>query len=168
MIKLSSLLPSRFKKKKEEEKLFDKDEVIKSDTWTHSTWNPELINHLLSGKDYVGKKEDLKDFNVVNKKVHGKDQANIHAPNFKKGSIFQGYEANPYLITTDLDDKAFQPNWNGINYDDLNDSSNVAVLRPEYRDAKHFKLWKRVGVEDKEGRVTKYAYKPITEPIEED
>jgi len=165
MIKLRSLLPSRFKK---QEKVFDKKDVVKSDTWTHATWSSELINSLLSGKPYITKKEDIKKFNVPIKKVHGRDQANIYSPNFKKGDIFQGYESNPYLITTDLDDEAFQPNWNGINYDDFNDSQRVGVLRPDYRDAKHFKLWRRVPVEDSNRKVVRYGYVPVTKPVKED
>ncbi len=158
MIKLGSLLPDRFKKK---EKVLDKKEVVKSDTWTHSTWSADLINHLLSGKPYIGKKEKLDDFNVP---LTGflKGKTNINSPNFKKGEIFSGFESNKYLITTDLDDKAFQPNWNGSNYDALDKSQNVGVLKPEYRDAKNFKFWKRVNIEG-----NKWGYVPITKPIEE-
>lgn len=165
MIKLKDLLPNKFKKDKEE--VLTKDQVINSNTWTHATWNPKLINHLLGGKDFIGNKEDLKDFNVPQKGPFA-TFVNRNAPNFLKGDIFHGFEANSYLITTDLDDEAFQPNWNGRNYDNFKDSANVGVLKPEYRDAKNFKLWKRVPMKDKEGRDAKYGYIPITKPVEQD
>jgi hypothetical protein len=110
--------------------------------WTHKTYSEELIDHLKNGGDFIGKKEDLTKFNVPNKGTF-RTFVNLHSPNFKKGSIFQGFELHPYLITTDLPDDAFQPNWNGKNYDNLEDSQNVGVLKPEYRSSENFKLWKK-------------------------
>lgn len=112
------------------------------DTWAHATRSKELVDLLLSGKDFVGEKEDLIKFNVPIVGPFAKYD-NKDSPNFVKGRLFHGYDKHPYLITTELPDEAFQPNWNSRNYDDLDKSSNVAVLKPEYRDAKNFKLWNR-------------------------
>lgn len=123
---------------------FKKNKIFKQNpnTWTHATYSEELINHIKSGGDFIGKKEDLSEFNIP---IKGKFNVytNQHSPNFKKGSIFQGFETHPYLITSELPDESFQPNWNGKNYDNLKDSQNVGVLKPEYRESKHFILWKR-------------------------
>lgn len=162
MIKFRDLLPSKFRKKI---KVFDKKEIVKSDTWTHATWSEDLINQLLSGKPLIGKKENLKDFNVP-KVSPFRTLVNVHAPNFKKGDIFPGFEINKYLITTDLDNNAFQPNWNSVNYDNFENSANVGVLRPEYREAKNFKLWERVPLEVKGKTITKWGYAPIIKPVE--
>jgi len=112
--------------------------------WTHATWSEDLINRLLKGEPFIGEKEDLSKFNVPNVGKFG-TLMNNHAPNFKKGSIFHGFETHEYLITTELPDEAFQPNWNRKNYDNLEDSQNVAVLKPDvkYRKAENFKLWKK-------------------------
>lgn len=162
MIKLMDLIPSRFKNKESE--IFDIRDIVKPDVWVHSTYEKDLINSLLSGKDYIGKKEDINKFNVPDKGTFSMS-INQHAPNFVKGRIFSGFEANPYLITTELEDDAFQPNWNRKNYDNLKDSNNVAVLKPEYRKSKNFKLWERIPIEDKKGNIIKYGYSPITKPI---
>lgn len=114
---------------------------LKPNIWTHTTYSEELINHLKDGGDFIGKKEDLTKFNIPIKGSFA-TFINQHSPNFKKGSIFQGFEQHPYLITTDLPDDAFQPNWNSKNYDNFRDSQNVGVLKPEYRNSKNFKLWK--------------------------
>ena len=123
---------------------FKRNEIFKQkpNIWTHTTYSDELINHLKYGGDFIGKKEDLSKFNIPIKGSFA-TFVNQHSPNFKKGSIFQGFEQHPYLITTELPDSAFQPNWNSKNYDNLNDSQNVGVLKPEYRESKNFKLWKR-------------------------
>lgn len=123
---------------------FKRNEIFiqKPNIWTHSTHSDKLINHLKSGGEFIGKKEDLNKFNIPDKGSFA-TFVNQHAPNFKKGSIFYGFEQNPYLITTELPDIAFQPNWNGKNYDNFIDSQNVGVLKPGYRDSKNFKLWKR-------------------------
>ena len=123
---------------------FKKKEIFKQapNIWTHATDSEELIKHLASGKDYIGAKEDLSKFNIPSKGLFT-SYTNQHAPNFKKGSIFYGYEHKPYLITTTLPDTAFQPNWNSKNYDSLEASSNVGVLKPEYRAANNFKLCKK-------------------------
>jgi hypothetical protein len=122
---------------------FKKKEIFKQrpNIWTHLTDSEELVNNLKSGHDFIGKKELLTKFNVPMKGAFA-TYVNQHSPNFKKGSIFQGFEQHSYLITTELPDEAFQPNWNRRNYDNLTDSQNVAVLKPEYRDAKYFRLWK--------------------------
>ena|ERR1035437_8030353 len=109
--------------------------------WTHTTYSEELINHLKNDGDFIGNKEDLNKFNIPIKGSFA-TFTNQHSPNFKKGSVFQGFEQHPYLITTELPDEAFQPNWNGKNYDNLKDSQNVGVLKPEYRGSENFKLWK--------------------------
>jgi hypothetical protein len=111
-------------------------------TWTHTTYSEDLINQLKSGGNFIGNKEDLTKFNIPNKGPFA-TFVNQHSPNFKKGSIFQGFEQHPYLITTELPDEAFQPNWNSRNYDNFEDSQNVGVLKPQYRDSKNFKLWKK-------------------------
>lgn len=132
---------------KMDEGLFDRfkrKEIFKQkpNIWTHATHSEELIKHLKSGGDFISKKEDL---NKFNKPIKGSFSTfvNQHSPNFKKGSIFRGFEQYPYLITTDLPDTAFQPNWNSKNYDNFKDSQNVGVLKPNYRNSKHFKLWKK-------------------------
>jgi len=135
------------KEQEQNEGLFDRfksKEVFKQkpNIWTHTTYSDELFNHLLNGGDFVGAKEDLTKFNVPNKGPFA-TFVNQHAPNFKKGSIFHGFETHPYLITTELPDEAFQPNWNSRNYDNLEDSQNVGALKPDYRGAKNFKLWKK-------------------------
>lgn len=129
MISLSNLLPKKTLK-------------ITPKTWTHATSSEDLITKLKKGEKFIGKKEDLSKFNIPDKGPFA-TYTNQHAPNFKKGGLFKGYEITPYLITTELGDEAFQPNWNAKNYDSLEDSSNVGVLKPDYRDAKNFKLWKR-------------------------
>lgn len=111
-------------------------------TWTHATWSEELINHLKNGGKFIGKKEDLNQFNVPQKGSFAVF-VNQYSPNFKKGSIFHGFESNDFLITTELPDEAFQPNWNAKNYNNFQESQNVGVLKPEYRDSKYFKLWKK-------------------------
>jgi hypothetical protein len=123
---------------------FKKNEIFKQNPniWTHTTYSEELINHLKSGGDFIGKKEDLSKFNVPDKGSFA-TSVNQHSPNFKKGSIFHGFELHPYLITTDLPDDAFQPNWNSKNYDNFNDSQNIGVLKPGYRGSENFKLWKK-------------------------
>lgn len=123
---------------------FKRTEIFKQkpNIWTHTTYSDELINHLKSGGNFVGKKEDLSKFNIPDKGTFA-TYVNQHVPNFKRGLIFQGFELHPYLITTELPDSAFQPNWNSKNYSNLKDSQNVGVLKPEYRDSKNFKLWKR-------------------------
>ena len=123
---------------------FKRNEIFKQkpNIWTHTTYSDELINHLKSGGDFIGKKEELSKFNIP-MKGHFATFVNQHSPNFIKGSIFPGFEQKPYLITTELPDSAFQPNWNSRNYDTLNDSQNVGVLKPEYRASKNFKLWKK-------------------------
>jgi len=128
-----------------------KEDIVKSNTWTHATHSEELMKHLKNGGKYIGSKEDLSKFNITIKGPF-RTSTNQHAPNFKKGSIFSGYEISPYLITTDLPDSAFQPNWNSTNYNSFEDSQNVGVLKPEYRDAKHFKLWMRT----RDGKYTPY------------
>ena len=138
MISLSNLLPKKAFK-------------LTPNTWTHLTSSEELMKDLKKGKKFIGKKEDLSKFNIQDKGSF-RTSTNQEAPNFKKGGIFSGYEASPYLITTELGDEAFQPNWNARNYDNLGDSNNVGVLKPTYRDAKHFKLWKR----DKKGQYVAY------------
>jgi hypothetical protein len=124
--------------------MFKTKEIFKENPniWTHTTYSEELINHLKNGGDFIGNKEDLTKFNVPDKGRFA-EYVNQHSPNFKKGSIFHGFEQHPYLITTDLPDEAFQPNWNSKNYDNFNDSQNVGVLKPEYRESKNFKLWKK-------------------------
>jgi hypothetical protein len=135
---LSEGLFDRFKKKPVEKEIYKDAPNI----WTHTTYSEELIKHLLDGGKFLGAKEDLKQFN---KPVKGTNRifVNTYAPNFKKGSIFPGYEVKDYLITTQLPDSAFQPNWNNTNYDSLKDSQDIAVLRPQYRDADNFKLYKK-------------------------
>ena len=138
MIKLIDFLDEGFFDKLRGKELFKQ----KSNIWTHSTSSEDLINRLLRGDDFIGKKEDLNDFNVPQKGSFA-TFVNQYAPNFKKGSIFHGFDRHPYLITTDLPDEAFQPNWNSRNYDSFKDSANVGVLKPDYRKAEHFKIWKR-------------------------
>lgn len=123
---------------------FRKDKKLKltPNIWTHSTHSEDLIKHLKSGGDFISKKEDLSKFNVPDKGKFA-TYVNQFSPNFKKGSIFSGFETHPFLITTELPDDAFQPNWNSKNYDNLIDSQNVGVLKPEYRKSKHFKLWRK-------------------------
>lgn len=137
----------KFKKPKSVEKL-----QITPNTWTHATAFKDLMDHLNNGGDFIGVKEKLNDFNVVNKGSF-RSSVNRHAPYFKKGEIFSGYEVSHYLITTLLGDEAFQPNWNGTNYDNLKDSTNVGVLKPEFRDASNFKLWVRT----EDGDYVKYS-----------
>lgn len=123
---------------------FKKVEIFnqKPNIWTHATDSIELINSLKSGKDFIGHKEDISKFNILDKGKFA-TYVNQHAPNFKKGDIFSGFELKPYLITTELNDDAFQPNWNSKNYNNLRDSQNVGVLKPEYRKASNFKLWQK-------------------------
>ena len=127
-----------FKKKKPEPIIFHMEPNI----WTHMTSSDELIDHLKRGDDFIGHNEDLKMFNVVEKGSFA-TFVNQNAPNFKKGNIFPGHGSKKYMVTTDLPDYAFQPNWNAKNYNSFHDSQNVGVLRPNYRDAKYFKLWVR-------------------------
>ena len=128
-----------FKKKEPVKKEIYKDSP---NVWTHTTYSEELINNLLNNGDFIGAKENLKQFNIP-KKGSFATYVNQFAPNFKKGSIFPGYERKDYLITTELPDSAFQPNWNSKNYDNLKDSQDIGVLRPQYRKASNFKLWKK-------------------------
>lgn len=114
----------------------------KPNIWTHTTYSKELMDHLKNGGDFIGKKEELDKFNIPDKGNFA-TYINQHSPNFKKGSIFQGFEQYPYLITTELPDYAFQPNWNSKNYDNLIDSQNVGVLKPEYRNSNNFNLWNK-------------------------
>ena len=123
--------------------------TITPNTWVHTTSSKELINHLKNGGDYIGEKENLNDFNVP-KKGSFASFVNANAPNFKKGGLFAGFELNPYYITTELPDSAFQPNRNAKNYDTLQQSDNVGVLKPEYRKSLNFKLWQRT----KDGKYT--------------
>jgi len=129
------------------EGLFDRFKSVETfkqtpNIWTHTTHSEELINTLKNGGDFIGEKEDINQFNVpdIGSFVIFVNQ---HSPNFKKGSIFHGFEQHPYLITTDLPDEAFQPNWNSKNYENLTDSQNVGVLKPNYRGSENFKLWKK-------------------------
>jgi len=127
----------RFKKQKPIYKL-----TITPNTWTHATHSEDLMKHLKNGGEFVGEKEDLSKFNIPSNGPFA-SYTNQHSPNFKKGSIFHGFETHPFLITTELPDEAFQPNWNAKNYDNLKDSSNVAVLKPQYRESSNFKLWRK-------------------------
>lgn len=115
---------------------------ITPNTWTHATGSKELIVLLKNGNKFIGNKEDLSKFNLPDKGAF-RTLTNQHAPNFKKGELFSGFESNPYVITTELPDSAFVPNWNAKNYENFDDSQNVGVLKPEFRDAKYFKLWQR-------------------------
>ncbi len=123
--------------------IFNKKEKLEmtADTWTHGTWSMEIIEAIKKTGKFIGKKENLDDFN---KEFKGsfRVQTNLHAPNFYKGGFFHGYENAAYLITTTIGDDAFQPNWNAKNYNTLEESQNVGVLKPEFRDLKNFKFWK--------------------------
>jgi hypothetical protein len=111
-------------------------------TWVHVTRDLLPFQLIVKTGKFIGKDEDLSQFNVT---TQGKFRnfVNHKSLYFKKGSMFPGYEANNHIITTDLPDTAFQPNRNGINYDSLDKSDDVAVLKPEYRYAKNFKFWIR-------------------------
>ena len=131
------MLNDGFWKKSHEQEIFKQT----NNTWTHATYSEKLINNLKNGDDFIGEKEDLTNFNILNKGKFA-TYVNQYSPNFKKGSIFSGFEKHPFLITTELPNNAFQPNWNSKNYDNFNDSQNVGVLKPEYRKSENFKLWK--------------------------
>ena len=128
----------RFKRTKPETETL----TITPTTWTHATNSEELVQRILSGQPYVGRKEDLNQFNRPNRGSFA-TYVNQHAPNFKRGGVFSGYEISDYIITTELPETAFQPNWNATNYDSFDASQQVGVLRPQYRAASNFKVWRR-------------------------
>lgn len=117
--------------------------VITPTTWTHATNSDQLVQRILSGEPFIGRQEDLSRFNRPDKGTFT-TYTNQHAPNFKRGSLFSGYEISDYIITTDLPETAFQPNWNATNYDTFDQSQQVGVLRPQYRAVSNFKVWRRM------------------------
>ena len=123
---------------------FRLEDIVSPNTWTHATLSDELMNTLKQGNSFIGKKEDLRKFNIPHKGPFA-TFVNQHSPNFLKGGIFHGFKLHPYLITTELPDEAFQPNWNSKNYNSFEESANVGVLKPDYRNASNFRLWKKVG-----------------------
>lgn len=127
-------------------------------TWTHFTKNEDLIKYLKLKKKWVGRDENLENFDYeVQNSRFSITRANRSSPNFLKGKAYPGAEGSQYLITMTPKEKypgddfeslnwekekfPFIPNLNGGNKKSFKDSMLVGVLRPEYRDIDNFRFY---------------------------
>jgi hypothetical protein len=129
-----------------------------SNTWTHITNSDELIQTIKKKGEWIGKNENLKDFQYdVSTETFILSRNNSNSPNFYKGKLYPSKSFHKYLITfkpnksypgDDFEslnwkevDYPLIPNSNRINKISFNKSGDIGVLKPEYRDIKNFKFY---------------------------
>jgi hypothetical protein len=119
---------------------------LTNDTWTHATDSMDSIKNIINSGKFINKDEELDNFDKPETKGY-ETTVNKNAPYFRKGGLFGGYQSKKYLITTDLPDNSFQPNKNGRNEDDFDETEGIGVLKPDRRDAGNFRFWEIVNGE---------------------
>ena len=129
-----------------------------SNTWTHVTNRPETIEIIKKAKVFWGLNEDAGEFDYeINKGLSGNKQ-NQNSPNFYRGKLYPGTEGTQYLITfkstksfpgDDFESNDWKnvdypliPNGNRVNRISFKKSSNIGIIKPEFRGIKNFKFYK--------------------------
>lgn len=144
-------------------KEINSEEIYKDDsnTWTHVSKNENTIKSIVQKGKFLGINENLNEFSYeINPKISANKQ-NTNSPNFYQGKIYPGAEGTLYLITfttnksypgDDFESSNWKevdypviPNGNRMNRVSFKKSSNIGILKPEYRDIKNFKFYKYNG-----------------------
>ncbi len=129
-----------------------------SNTWTHVTSRDEAIQKIKQQKKFLGPNEDTSEFSYeINKGVSANKQ-NPNSPNFYKGKLYPGAEGGKYLITITPKqsypgDDFISDNWKDVDYplipngnrtnkQSFKKSSNIGVLKPEYRNVDNLTFYK--------------------------
>jgi hypothetical protein len=118
--------------------------------WTHVSKHDGVIEDIKRKNKWISRGENLDHFVYGTQHMQGKkfylSKDNKNSVYMKKGSLYISEPNEKYpikwLITADLPDDSFQPNINGGNTDTLEQSHNIGVLKPEYRDIKNFKFYR--------------------------
>lgn len=139
--------------------------------WTHVTNKKEVIDNIKKAKAFWGVNEKKEDFTyyipLSGKEKLTAGKQNSSSPNFYKGKIYLGGEGIKYLITFKSPkpypgDSKESNNWEEIDYPlipngnrankiSFNNSANIGILKPEFRDIKNFKFYEY----DEENKVYK-------------
>ena len=126
--------------------------VQKPEIWTHLSPAPEIIPNIVKTGKWIPPGENLFQFTTkVNTPPVGMDLSNIglsitkqnaKSPYFQKGKFFSPAQTkDKFLVTTNLPESAFQPNVHYTNYSTFEQSRNVGVLKPQFRDMKNFNFY---------------------------
>lgn len=127
--------------------------------WTHGTNRDETISTIKSTKKFFGPGETAGSFEYDINKGLSPNRQNYNSPNFFRGKLYPGVENSKYLITfepkqkypgDDFDSENWSnvdypliPNGNRMNRRSFKKSDNIGIIKPEYRDIKNFKFYKK-------------------------